>query len=115
MTAPRHLLRTATFAGTVLLVSCATPGKPAGTADDVPPPAAVDQAPAVPVPPPVADDGLRLPEDEFLKMPGQGEFRQSGSPAAGTPAPVIVRPPTEPPPLPKAVQPAGEPAPPAEP
>ena len=114
MNAPRFFPPVLALAGAVLLASCATPGSPETSEGDAPAPAAAgEQSPAVPVPPQVADDDLRLPEEEFFKMPGEGEFRQTGPAAVGSPAPVIVRPPTEPPPLPKGAPPAGEIAPPA--
>lgn len=59
-------------------------------------------------PPPVLpgepDDGIRLPDDKLLAMPGEGDFRATVPPlptGPGGPGTVTVRPPTDPPPRPK--------------
>jgi hypothetical protein len=56
------------------------------------------------VPAELPDDGIRLPDERLLSMPGDGEFRSTPLPLPVGPAgpgTVTVRPPTDPPPRPK--------------
>ena len=64
----------------------------------------------VPVPPGGLDDGIRLPDERLLSMPGDGDFRATTLPAPGPAGPgaVTVRPPTDPPPRPKPKEPEGQ-------
>ncbi len=57
-----------------------------------------------PVPQELPDDGIRLPDERMLTMPGDGDFRSPALPLPLGPTgsgAVTVRPPTDPPPRPK--------------
>lgn len=106
MNASRIVLCSLGVVPAVLLIGCAATRQ--DPASDAPAPTAAVSAPdAAAVTPVVPDDDLRLPEEEFLKMPGEGEFRIAGgaspnaSPNGGA---VIVRPPTDPPSRPKPAE-----------
>lgn len=89
----------------IVLASCATPR---AIIVEKAPEAKTKKPSEVQVPslvlPGEPDDGIRLPDDKLLAMPGDGDFRATALPlptGSGGPGTVTVRPPTDPPPRPK--------------
>ena len=96
------------FSSALLVFALASCAAPRATIVEKAPEPKKEQAEEAQDPPLVLpgepDDGIRLPDEKLLAMPGDGDFRATAPPLPGGPSgpgTVTVRPPTDPPPRPK--------------